>query len=396
MYFCLIQITLTNNSNSMFKLKSLCVLTLSMSFSVLSAQNLYNQSLRNWDEGPVTWSDFQERHIPDDSKYVSNLSCSIEKDVKKEKVGNFKFPVLKTTTKMSKLASWYDPDKCNDWTLRYEQTRFDMLEVLRRRMQNSFNRNFMEENLEAYYQQVINNTMSAIDMESNYGTDTAVVLRYEQQYRNELDTMTMVPVQVPVFETGNWGLSFNVGVEFENFGSPMSKGVSSVTGLKWGFGTLYKKWSFDFNGLLGWSGDLKCDNFYYDSKYDYTWSKGKKVTGGNITLGAGYKVLDNSNISLTPFAGIGVTFVDQNSDTPRYNNNNVFENSEISGFRTQAGLAFDWKFRRNLNIYGYGGDYTESKVRFAITGARTNFKTIGPTYSLNLSILFQAESWFLK
>ena len=380
----------------MFRLKSLCVLTLSMSFTVLSAQNLYDMSFRKWDEGPVRWSEFQERHVPDDSKFFSNLYCTISKDVEKQKVGNFKFPVLVSTTKMNTLSSWYDPDKCNDWTLRYEQTRFDMLEVLRRRMQNSFNRNFMEKNLDAYYEQLISTTLAAFDMESNYGTDTLVILKYEQQYKNELDTMTMIPAQIPVFQIQNWGLSLNVGVGFEKYGLPVSEGVTSATGMEFGFGVLYKKMSFDFQGLLAWSGRLRCDNFFYDSKYDYNWTKGKKVSAGNININAGYRVFDNSNLSVTPLVGIGVSFIDQYTDTPRGNNKNSFENSEIDAFRTQAGLAFDWKIRRNLNTYVYSADYTESKIRFAITGARSNFEGLGPTYSLKASIIFLAESWFPK
>ena len=381
-------------TKKVFASRAILALTLSLPVCNVSAQNLYDQSFRNWDEGPVKWSDFQERHIPDDAKFVSNLYCSIEKDVKKERIGNFKIPVLKTTTKMNKLASWYDPDKSTDWTLRYEQTRFNMLEVLRRRMQNSFNRNFMENNLEAYYEQLINITMSAFDMESNYGTDTLVVLQYEQQYNNELDTIRLEPVQIPAFRTKDWGLSMHAGIGYEKYRTPMSEGVTPATGFHFGFGALYRNLCFDFQGLLGWSGALQCDNFFYDSKYDYTWTKGKKVRAGNMTIDAGYRVLDNPNLSITPFAGIGVSFVDQDSDTPRQNNN-TFESSEINGFRTQAGLAFDWKIRRNLNASFYSGEYTESKIRFAISGARTNFESIGTTYSLNASVVFLVESRIL-
>ncbi len=379
----------------MFKLKSLCILSLSLSFSLLSAQNLYEQSFRKWDEGPVKWNEFQVRHTPNDVKFVSNLFCVIDKEVKKEKIGNFRFPALTSTVKMNKLSSWYDPDKCTDWTLRYEQTRFNMIEVLRRRMQNSFNRNFMEEDLNAYYQQLISNTLSAFDMESNYGTDTLVVLKYEEQYKNELDTISIEPIQVPDFEKSNWALSFNIGMGFEKYGSPIAKGVRPAIGIQFGFGTLYKKLSLDFHGLLAWSGNLQCDNFYYDNKHDYTWTKGKSVRAGNMCISGGYRVFDNSNLSLTPLVGIGVSFVDQDSDTPR-NNNNSFESSETSGFRMHAGLAFDWKIRRNLDAYLYGAGYTESKIRLAITGARSNFDGFGPTYSLNINVLFLAESWFIK
>ena len=381
----------------MLSFKTLCVLTLSLSISGLSAQNLFEESFKNWDEGPVKWTDFSVSRVPDDAKLISNISCVIFQEVEKTKVGNFRFSVLKTTTRMNKLASWYDPAKCTDWTLRYAQTRFDMLEVLRRQLQNSFNRNFMEDNLNAYYDQLIASTMEAYDRESNYGTDTLVIMQYEEKYKHELDTLELVPAQIPVFNKADWGLSLNIGVGVEKYSAPISKGVKPATGIQFGFGALYKKMTFDFQGLLAWAGQLQCDNFYYDSKYDYNWTKGKSVRAGNITINVGYRIFDNSNMSITPLAGIGVSFVDQFSDTPRNNNNNAFENSEINGFRTQAGLAFDWKIRRSLNTYGYySSDYTESKIRFTVTGARTDFKGLGPTCSLNASVIFLAESWFLK
>ena len=176
----------------------------------------------------------------------------------------------------------------------------------------------------------------------------------------------------------------------------MSQGVTPATGIEWGLGVLYKKMTFGIDFLLAWSGNLQCDNFYYDSKYDYNWTKGKRVRAGNMNINGGFRVFDGSNLSVTPLVGIGVSFVDQDSDTPTTNNNNSFESSEISGFRTQAGLAFDWKMRRSLNANYFSADYTESKIRFAITGARSNFKGIGPTYSLNASIVFHVESWNLK
>ena len=160
--------------------KSLCALTLTLSFYGLSAQNLYDNSFRNWDEGPIRWSDFQVSRTPDDAKYVSGITCIIFQEVERTKVGNYRFPVLKTTTRMNKLASWYDPDKCTDWTLRYEQTRFDILEVMRRRLQNSFNRKFLEPNLDAYYDQLISSTVDTYDRETNYGKDTLMIMRYEE------------------------------------------------------------------------------------------------------------------------------------------------------------------------------------------------------------------------
>ena len=107
-------------------------------------------------------------------------------------------------------------------------------------------------------------------------------------------------------------------------------------------------------------------------------------------------MLDNSNLSLTPFVGLGVSFIYQDSDTPRDNSNDSFEPSGISGFRTQAGLALDWKYRRRISTYLYGADYTESKIRFAITGSRTDYKGLGATYALNASIILLIQSWNLK
>ena len=254
----------------------------------------------------------------------------------------------------------------------------------------------MEENLETYYEHLISNTMTAFDMESSYGTDTLVILKYEEQYKNELDTMRMESVQTPVFQTSNWGVSLYFGIGIENFGSPISRGVTSATGFQWGIGMVYKKMTLGFNCLIAGAGQLQCDNFYHDSKFDYTWTKGRNVRTCYFSADAGYRLLDKSYLSLTPFIGIGASFLYQDSDTPQKKNNDSFEPSGIRGFRTQAGLALDWKYRRKINTYLYGADYTESKIRFAISGARTNYKGMGATYSVNASVILLFESWSLK
>lgn len=382
---------------TMRKKNLLLLSALTLQIINVSAQSLYEQNFRIWDEKPLTWEEFQPRHTPDDAKFVSDLSCGIQTETKNEKIGNFRFPIVTSSTKMNKISSWYDPDKCTDWTLRYEQTRFNIMEVMRRRMQNSYNNNILEKDLGRYYDELIQSTMNAFDMESNYGTDTIIVERYEKEYRDELETLKEEPIKAPIFDKSNWGMSFTIGADFEKYGSPVSEGLTASEGFTFGFGALYKRFSIDMTLSMGWSGKLQCDDFFYDEQYDYSWVKGTNVRNGNITFNGGFKLFDNSYMTVTPMVGIGVSFLDQKTDILKSpNNSKDYETSEISGLRTQAGVVFSWKIRRSLVLNTFSSGYNESKINLFVLGAKTDFKQLGNCYSINAGLVWSINGWTVK
>ena len=209
-------------NRKLFARHLLYLLVLSLPFANVVARNLYDdESYRSWNQGPLTFQDFQIRHAPQENRKISHLSASIMSYPYLETNANLDYPIIVFTTVMDRNKSWYDPDRCSDLTLRYEQTRFNILEVYSRRMQNAFAAFPLERNrLHDYYDRLVSSTLERFEMESDYGSDPVVVERYEQQYLNELDTVNILPIQTPVLNLANWGFGLLIGIDHSRFGNP--------------------------------------------------------------------------------------------------------------------------------------------------------------------------------
>ena len=378
--------------------------TASVVMACVYGQNLYEDNIRYWDQGPLKWNYFQTRTIPKKNKKVTELNYGIKFTNDITKLGNLHYSEMKSRTYMNRILSWYDPDRCDEWTLRYHQTAFDIVESIRRRYQAAFNHNPKEEYLWMYYNDLIESSLQAFDMESDGGKDSTVIMRYEHKYRAQLDSLEYNPVLVPQFNTGNHGFSFFIGMFHEHFLTGASEGISSVTGLTVGFGYHYKR-IYSFVGMsIGGGGKLKKPLFYYDSKMNYNWRQGIGITGEQYSFNVGYRLFDHQYFAITPFAGIGATALSQQSDVPLANKSERFEKSRFSDFRAQAGIMADIKVSRKLSGMYYHSPYnsyspefySESKIRLQLYGAYTDFKTAGTTFSLNLGLTYCYDIWGIR
>ena len=370
----------------------LSLLVLSLPFANLAARNHYDDiSYRSWSQGPLTFQDFQIRYTPQDSREISHLSASIIPYTYLETNANLDYPIIVFTTVMDSNKSWYDPDRCNDLTLRYEQTRFNILEVYSRRMQNAFAAYPLERNrLNDYYDRLVSSTLDRFEMESDFGSDPIVVERYEQQYLNELDIVNVLPIQIPVLNLANWGFGLLIGIDHSRFGIPVSEGISSSTGISVGFEYMYKKLNIFIWGAFNSAKELKCDNFYYDEDYLYSWNKGDAVGVMVSSLNLGYKLFDKPYFSVTPFVGLGCYYIYDNPTFRSYFSSDLDRPDVISSAGLQGGLIVDWKIKRGLSF----SSYDESKLRFQIFASRNKYDKLNASdYTLNMSVSYCFEFW---
>lgn len=380
------------------------VITALFVMACVYSQNEFEDTLiRYWDQGPLEWNHFQTRTIPLKNKTVTELSYGINYTNENTKLDNLHYSEMKSRTYMNRILSWYDPDRCNEWTLRFHQTSFDIVEYIRRQYQAAFNRNPKEGYLSRYYNDLIESTLQAFDMESDGGKDSTVIMRYEQKYSTQLDSLEYNPVLVPKFNTSHHGFSFFIGMFHEQFLTGASEGISSVTGLTLGFGYHYKRLYSFVEISVGGGGILKEPDFYYDSDMNYNWRQGIDITGEKYSFNVGYCLLDRPYLAIMPFAGLGSTAFSQQSDVPLANKSDRFETSRFSDFRVQAGIMADIKFRRKLSGLYYQSQYynpetyySESKLRLQLNGAYTDFKTAGTTYSVNLGLTYCFDIWGIR
>lgn len=351
----------------------------------LTAQDI-NPIVRSWELGPLTWNDFQVKQVSDNSLYYSNLTADLYGGYERKRDGNLVYDVYTVRNEMYPLSSWYDPDKCTDWTLRYEQTRFDIMEVFRRLDQNQYYHNPLMKEKWYYYSNAVYETIRTFDQESKYGTDTLVVEEYERTYRKKLDSIAIKPLPSPIVRTKKWGLGFILGTDMEYFLTQVPDNLSFTCGFGLGMDISYNRWFLEMYMSVDNAGELESDNFYFDPEFDYSWKKGRKVTSLKINFNLGYKMLDNTRWTIMPVIGIGGCDFRQDTDTPIDGNYSGYKLSSISGTRIQAGIMLDWKHRRYISRVT--NSYLESKIRLQIAGARTGFDVIGDSYSINFNLLY--------
>lgn len=355
---------------------------------------LYSQSIEEqkvyWNEGPLTLEMFQVRHTRDDDKPVSYLEWEVRNTDTVVVSGNTRFISRKVKLYMYKSLSWYDPDKSPEWTLRYNQTEFDLIEVLRRQYQNALNSDTVSYETGSYYNKLLKNRTETFESETDYGRDTAVVARYEEQLRKQLETMKVIPPRstLPLLEPQpQFGLSLMY--DFENFFEPVSTAYKPLHGVQ-AMGYLYmgRFWS-DISYTCSWCGGLKADNFYYDSKLDYYWQKDETGRCDKFLIRVGYDVIDRKNIAIAPTVGVGTTCLIQN--TGQKDDKGETINSKIGGFnRLTAGLSFGYKY---LRVYDQWHFLNERMIKLNVMAARTRFNDLGPTWSLNVGLSFENKLW---
>ena len=356
------------------------------------------KSFKFWDEAPLAEDDFSDRHLAATVNDVAGeLFWGIAFSSVTDRIGNLRYTHPVTRVYMDRLQSWKDPDRWQPWSLSYFQTEFDLLESFRRKMQRELIDNPLDySEIRDYYTRAVHSAVDAYHLESDLGRDAGVVAQYEVQYKEELDSLEAeVPVKEPQFRKSLVGEGVYAGYLCEVFGSPLSTAIGLSQGFNLGLSFPIGDVYLAMDMTMGPSGRLKQDGFYYDNRKDYAWRKGEKCTSGHMNLLAGYTVLDRPVLALRPIAGVGVSFLDQ--DTGLKNGNGSYESSEINGLRLTAGVQLACKLRRSLAVSGYGGGgYGETSLVFKAYAAHTDYKGIGEIWSANLGVALDWSGWFLR
>lgn len=365
--------------------------------TLASAQSYKENSYKNWNDGPLTQEDFTSRHLASTLQDVAGeLKWTISFQPVTDKFGNLRYRHLTTQTRMDKLRSWMDPEHWQPWSLDYFQSEFDMVECFRRKLQAELDANPLDlDEIEDYYDRMLNSAGETLQQETDLGRDAAAVARYAVQYKEELDKLEPAPDGEPQFKRMAVGLGWDIGYAGEVFGAPVAEGVGSIHGVGFCFSFPIKRIYAGFDTSFG-STSLKKDAFYHDPRLDYDWQKGQKCEGGQICFQLGYTLLDQPRFSLCPVAGIGGTFLSQDTGLKKNDDDSV--SSNINGLRLEAGLNGKLKLRRSLDvIYQYGGNaYGETSLVFKIYGVRSQLPSFGEVWSVHFGVALDWSAWMLK
>ena len=167
-----------------------------------------------WSERMLKWSDFQGSSVIDGKDSYMKTSLDIE-SFQKQEDGNTIIK-LGAVAKMFRSGSFATADStCRTrQRLRYHQLQFDLLEVMRRRLQNDLNSGMTgidADNRLKYYRHLYAEQLAAIDDETDNGRNDHKLQEWEYFTRKNLEEMGLPHVPAVTPSDVSYGLFIGLG-----------------------------------------------------------------------------------------------------------------------------------------------------------------------------------------
>ena len=363
-------------------------------FSILPAVANSTGDIRLWSDGPLQWSDFQ-RLLPDISSEPSQME--VELSATPIESGN-NSARLEARAIMHRKASSTSKAQSTPERLRYHQLQFDLLELMRRHLQEDINYGIDGSEVEqrlAYYQDLYRQRAREIARDTQNGANAIAMERWEAQIENQLHEIG-VP-HVP--QVGNrqycYGVYAGVGYDYptgklrDNFdGSAMFH-----AGLTGGYKNLRLKADVAFG-----QPSYRNDNIFGVAPD----AEGRPLQGNSsshathITVGVqlGYTVLNSGRLTITP--NVGGFYSRYSWDVANYSwekddegrdlrTTTSVEDRNLHSFNVIASVDFDINLgsrMSNTSLTGYGNrERWTSSLRITPWVAAARYTQCSPTVS---------------
>lgn len=369
--------------------------------SVAALAAFASPSTRQWDEGPLKWSDFKGNPaIKSTTSYFKGFLKTVT-DIEHEGKTRFNSDVRFATSAVALMdcnASYADSAYRTDQMLRYHQLQFDMLEIVRRRLQADLNSGMTgieADNRVAYYQRIYNEQTSDLARATVNGSNDQRLQQYEYMTRKQLEEQ-LLP-SVPEVKPGDWQAGWFVGTgcliptggisDLFNYAWLFNIGLSGgyknlilKADISYGQPDIHNFTDYKFNPF----NKTTAEGNRYQSLNKYT-----KLLSGSVSLG--YRVIDVKRFAITPHIGGGWTNYAWNSgEFKEFEENGetvwklVTESQKESfhSFNFMAGIDFDWRFHTTVSdkssfLSGRREQYTSS-VRLTPYVICYNYGSLSP------------------
>ena len=379
-------------------MKRILTIISTVMLSALSLQAQVDLSYKEWKDGPLTIDDFSKRRATGD--IISEVYTGIQTEAGEwEKIDwNFRVKRLQSKTVFDPIRSWVRSDSLTDQAVRYGQLMFDATELTRRQMQNHlatgpYQTNYMT--IVKRYFDISNARTDEIENITEKGRNLAELENQERIIAEELATLSEHPEQIPEYTLRKAAIGTYVGVASQFHTGEYSSYLGPAYGFIWGFTFGIGRSSIYWDMVMGGASRLKKDIPGDEIK---TWHAGKTSLYGEGTFQYAYDIYDSNTFRISPFAGIGVGFIDYNNP----DRNSEIMKDEIAGLRCVAGLSMELKYRNSLYLVGdpfwssiYGG-LNENSLRLKIYVAHTGYGNGMSPYTLNCSLTVNLLSKFMK
>jgi len=254
-----------------------------------------HESEKYWDEGKLTWDDFQEKRY---SAEASKLMYFFGYYPEKERTRDSVIFHLKTYAYINKKLSWINPEYKSPLLLRYNQVIFDFVELYRRKLQSRLYEPLTPTEVNYIFQSLNYELQEFLDRfkEDTWGgRNEGAVNSWEQYIRNELSKYPENPVPHIRFSKMGWGMHVGMGIQI--LGSPLMQYIHHPRGLTFGMEGLYKRYALFLHSMIG-GGSVKDSYFLPEGSPEKLYPAYYL-----LHISAGYTVFKGKKWRIIPFAG---------------------------------------------------------------------------------------------
>ena len=359
----------------------------------IAAMAASNDDIKLWSDGPLTWSDFHQL-MPPTSSEASRLE--VELSATPQESGAT--ARLEARAIMHRNASATSEAQSTPERLRYHQLQFDLLELMRRNLQQEINNGIdgatVEKRLK-YYQDLYRQRVRQIAQETKNGALEAAVMSWEENIESQLATLGTPQVPQVTTMQGCYGIYAGVGYDMptgklhDNFGGSIMFHVGLTGG--------YKRFRVKADVAFG-QPSYRNDNIFNIAPDE----EGRPLQGNNSSnathimssVQLGYTVLNHGRLSITPNVGgfynrygwdIANYSWDKDEDGHDVRTITGIEKRNLNNFSFIASIDFDINFSsRVTNTSLTGATHRErwtSSLRITPWVAHSKFNKCDPSVS---------------
>lgn len=379
-------------------LTAFCAILFTLLISSSKASAQADLSYKEWQNGALKEEDFAKRRSS--GELIGQVYTGIQTySGEWEKVSwNLRVKRLKSKTVFDPIRSWVRSDSLTDQAVRYGQLIFDATELSRRQMMNHLTSGPHKPDYHTVvrrYFDMNDARTDEIERVTEEGKNLAELQLQETIIAEELAKTPEISGEIPEYSLRKFAIGAYIGAASQFHPGDYSSYFTPAYGFLWGFNFGIGRSAIYWDMVLGGGSRLNRD---IQGKKIGTWYSGNKLRYGEISFQYAYDVYDGDIFKISPFAGIGVGFMDY--DSP--DKNAEIKTDEISGLRLMAGLSFEFKYLRSLYLVGdpvwssmYGG-INEHSLRLKVYVARTSYQNGMSPYSINCSLSFNLLSKYMK
>lgn len=358
-------------------------ITLLSALCILFISQIQAQNVHTWKMGPLTWNDFTPNTAIE--KQVSHLEYYMGIENKSQEVDGVQYnkPVAYAYT--TSEYSWVDTNYLSDQLLQYNQCIFDLVEVYRRRLEGKLQDSsiFSHGQLLDNNMRMLGDDVRRIELETNYGTDTAALHRWQNKIKERLNESLPTTPYGFVDAPFAWGMAFDLGYHYT--GGQLNDYFRPGIGMSFNFELEYKRALF---GSTIYMGGSKCRKDAPNVRNDYNdlYREDPLITLGLFGY-CGYSIVDNNKTRLTPFVGFGLLgyyYTPEDEGSSMGSGNGCFH----------FGIIYNHIFHNQVSFWGlnndyYNADHSKAYIDVRLYGTYNNFKSIvgAPQgFTLNLQV----------